>query len=93
MAFFDSTLGKIILGLWELGNVPQTGTIISDTDTCNIQITDVSTLTIKYLIEDTDSCQIQESENSGVFYGDTRYVHSVDTCAIEITDISEFFII
>ena len=47
MAFFDSSIGKIVLGLFELGNVPSSGSVYkTDSDILSVQITDSSSLSI-----------------------------------------------
>jgi len=47
MAFFDSSIGKIVLGLFELGNVPSSGSVYkTDSDILYVQITDSSSLSI-----------------------------------------------
>jgi hypothetical protein len=47
MAFFDSSIGKIVLGLFELGNVPSSESVYkTDSDILSVQITDSSSLSI-----------------------------------------------
>jgi hypothetical protein len=47
MAFFDSSIGKIVLGLFELGNIPSSGSVYkTDSDILSVQITDSSSLSI-----------------------------------------------
>jgi hypothetical protein len=47
MAFFDSSIGKIVLGLFELGNIPSSGSVYkTDSDSLTVQINDSSSLSI-----------------------------------------------